>query len=329
MFSRRVLLSAAVFALESVAIHPALGAESAARTYPSKPIRMVVPFTAGSATDIMVRLIGPEMARNWGHQVVVDNRPGAGGAIAGGIVVTAVPDGHTILVTSSAFAGSAALYDNLPYDPLKDFQGVTQLASSSLVLVVAPGLGVKSAKELIALAQQKPGQFSFSSAGIGSGTHYGGERFKLAARIDAVHVPYKGTPEALNDTVGGRVQYSMTSILPSVPLIKSGRLLALAVSTPYRAAPLPDVPTFAELGLPDAECDGWYGVFVQPRTPRSIVNALSKEIARILELPDVQEKIAAQGARVKHSTPEAFDTMVRAEILLRRKIFGASGAKAE
>lgn len=329
MFGHRVLLPAVVVALAGVAMHPALGAESAARTYPNKPIRMVVPFTAGSATDIMARMIGPEMARNWGQQVVVDNRPSAGGAIAGSIVATAAPDGHTILVTSAVFAGSAALIEKLPYDPLKDFQGVTQLASTPFVLVVAPSLGVKSTKELIALAQQKPGQLTFASAGIGSGTHYAGERFKLAAKIDAVHVPYKGTPEALNDTVGARVQYSMTSILPSVPLIKSGRLLALAVSTAHRAVPLPDVPTFAELGLPDAECDGWYGAFVQSRTPRSIVNALSREIARILELPEVQERIAAQGATVKHSMPEAFDTMVREEILLRRKIFGASGAKAD
>jgi tripartite-type tricarboxylate transporter receptor subunit TctC len=170
---------------------------------------------------------------------------------------------------------------------------------------------------------------SFSSSGIGSGTHYAGERFKLAAKIDALHIPYKGTPEALNDAVGGRVQYTLSSVLPAVPLIKSGRLLAFAVTTPLRAVPLPDVPTVAELGLPDAECDGWYGAFVQSRTPRSIVMALSREIGRILDLPEVQEKIIALGATVKHSTPDVFDAMVSEEIVLRRKIFGASGAKAQ
>lgn len=253
MFGCRVFRSAAVLTVAGFAIHLALGAEPAARAYPNKPIRMVVPFTAGSATDMMARLIGPKMAENWGQQVVVDNRPSAGGAIAGSIVATAAPDGHTILVASAVFAGSAALYDKLPYDPVADFQGVTQLASTPFVLIVAPGRGVKSLKELI----------------------------------------------------------------------------ALAVTTPQRAAPLPDVPAVAELGLPEAECDGWYGAFVQSKTPRSIVNALSLEIARILELADVQEKIIALGATINHSTPEAFDKMVRAEILLRRKIFGASGAKVE
>ncbi|HSQ03962.1 MAG TPA: tripartite tricarboxylate transporter substrate-binding protein, partial [Burkholderiales bacterium] len=170
MLNRRALCCAAAFAFSQFLLAPVSGAESA---YPTKPIRIVVPFSAGSATDIMARLIGPEMTKSWGQQIVVDNRPSGGGTIAGGIVATAVPDGYTILLSSSAYAASAALYDNLPYDALKDFHGVTQLGSSPMVLVVAPSLGVKSAQELIALARQKPGQFSFSSAGIGSGTHYG------------------------------------------------------------------------------------------------------------------------------------------------------------
>jgi len=327
MFSQRVLWSAAVFALAHFLVQPTLGAASGVAGYPSKPIRFVVPFTAGSATDILARLIGSEINKNWGQQIVVDNRPSGGGTIAGSIVASAAPDGYTILMSSSAFAASAALYDNLPYDALKDFHGVTQVASSSMVLVVAPSLGVKTAQELIALAQQKPRQLSFSSAGIGSGTHYGGERFNLAAKIQAVHVPYKGTPESLNDIIAGRVQYSVASIVPAVPLIKSGRLTALAVSTSYRAAALPDVPTVAEIGVPDAECDGWYGVFVQRRTPPAITTALSREIGRVLGLPDIQEKIVAQGGQAKPSTPEAFDAYVRSEILTRRKVFSAAGVK--
>ncbi len=329
MLSRQLLLAAAVFAIVRFAIQPALGAELALSGYPSKPIRMVVPMTAGSATDTMARLIGPKMAENWGRPVVVDNRPSAGGTVAGTIVASAAPDGHTLLMASAIFAGSAALYDTLPYDPLRDFQGITQLASTPFVLVVPPGLGVKSVKELIALARRKPGQLSFSSSGIGSGNHFAEERFKLAAKIDALHVPYKGTPEALNDAVAGRVQYTMSTTLLAVPLIKSGRLVALAVTTPQRATPLPDVPTMSESGLPEAECDGWYGAFAQSRTPRSIVNALSQEIGRILELPEVQERVTALGVTVHHSTPEVFDKMVREEIVMRRKSFGASGAKAD
>ena len=329
MLSRRVLLSIAVFGVAGFAIQAVPGAESGLRAYPSKPIRMVVPTAAGSATDTLARLIGSNMAESWGHQVVVDDRPSAGGTIAGTIVATAAPDGHTLLVAAGAFAGSAALYDKLPYDPLRDFQGITQLASTPMVLVVSPSLGVKSVKELIALARQKPGQLSFSSAGIASGTHYGGERFKLAAKIDVVHVPYKGSPAALNDVIGGRVQFMVSSILPAVPLIKSGRVVALAVTTPQRAAPLPDVPTVGELGLPEAQCDGWYGVFAQSRTPRSIVNALSEEIGRILDLRQVQEKITALGAMAHRSTPEALDKMMREEIVLRGETFRASGAKVE
>jgi tripartite-type tricarboxylate transporter receptor subunit TctC len=192
--------------LASVALPVAAGA--AAQPFPTKPIRVVVPFTAGSATDILARLIGPKLLESWGQQVVVDNRPSAGGTVAGVIVATATPDGHTLMLTSSGFAGSAALYAKLPYDTLKDFAGVTQIASTPLLLVVGPGLGVKNVRELIALAQQKPGQINFGSSGIGSGTHYAGEFFKLTAGIDVVHVPYKGTPEAISDTMAAFNSFS-------------------------------------------------------------------------------------------------------------------------
>jgi len=301
----------------------------AAQWAPSKPIRMIVPFTAGSATDIVARMIGPKILENWGQPVVVDNRPSAGGTVAGGIVAKAAPDGHTLMFTSSQFAGSAALYSKLPYDPLRDFTGITQIADAPFILVVAPGLGVKSVKELIALAQQKPGQINFGSSGIGSGTHYAGERFKLSARIDVVHVPYKGTPEALNDTVAGRVQYMVSALPPSVPLIKSGRLLALAVTTAQRTPSLPDVPTIADAGLHGAECFGWYGVFAPSKTPQAIITALSRGLTGILEQPDLRERIISQGVIPKPTTPEEFDRMVRGEIQLRKKIFGASGAKVE
>lgn len=181
-----------------------VAAGAGAQAFPSKPFRIVVPFTPGSASDILARMIGPKMLENWGQQVVVDNRPSAAGVVAGEIVAKALPDGYTLMVTSSAFAGSAALGMKLPYDSVKDFIGISQIVSTPLAVVVGPALGVRSLKDLIALAKQNPGKINFASSGIGSGTHYAGELFRLAAGIDAVHVPYKGTPEALNDTVAPR-----------------------------------------------------------------------------------------------------------------------------
>ena len=299
------------------------------QAYPTKPIRMVIPFTAGSQTDMLARLIGPKMLESWGQQVIVDNRPGAGGSVAGNIVVNASADGYTLMLSSSAFATSAALGLKLPYDPLKDFAGVTQVAISTNVWVVSPSLGVKSANELIALARQKPGQINFASAGIGSGTHYIGELFKLAANIDVVHVPYKGTPEALTDTMAGRVQYYISPIMPALPLIRSGRLLALAVTNAQRAPLLPDVPTLAEAAVPGWQYDGWFGLWAHAKTPHKIINVVSSEVARILELPDVKERIVSQGGVPKSSTPEELNRLVRTEVETRGKVLKASGARAD
>jgi tripartite-type tricarboxylate transporter receptor subunit TctC len=300
-----------------------------AQPYPSKPIRIVVPFTPGSASDILSRLIGPKMSEAWGQQVVVDNRPSAGGTVAGEIVARATPDGHTLMLTSSAFAGSAALYDKLPYDSVKDFSGISQVAETALVLVVAPSLNVKSAKELLALARAKPGYLTFASSGIGSGTHYGSELFKMAAGINVVHVPFRGTPEGITDTVAGRVHYYLTPLLPVMPLIKAGRLLPLGVTTAARQPLMPDVPTLAEAALPGFQYDGWFGVFTQSKTSRKTVNQLSREIARILALPEIRDRIASQGATARSSTPEAFDKLVHAEIVTRKKVFKAAGVKPE
>ncbi len=320
----------ALFSVAALLLAAGIAADCAAQQpYPNGPIRMVVPFTPGSASDILARLIQPKLLESWSQQIVVDNRPSAGGTVAGSIVATAVPDGYTLMLTSSGFAGSAALYDRLPYDSVKDFSGVTQVVSTPLVLVVAPGLGARSTKELIALARQKPGQFNFSSSGIGSGTHYAGELFKLAAGINTVHVPYRGTPEAINDVISGRIQFMVAPALPAMSLVKSGRLLALAVTTKERLALLPDLPTIAEAALPGFEYDGWYGIFAPSKTPRTIINKISIEVARILKLPDVAEKILATGAVPKFSTPAGFDKLVRGEIVMRGKVFKAAGAKPD
>jgi len=300
-----------------------------AQAYPTKPIRIVIPFTPGSASDILARTIGPKMSETWGQQVVVDDRPSAGGTVAGEIVARATPDGHTLMLTSSAFAGSAALYDKLPYDSVKDFSGVSQVAETALVLVVAPSLGVKSAKELIALARAKPGYLTFASSGIGSGTHYGSELFKMAAKIEVVHVPFRGTPEGITDTVAGRVHYYLTPLLPVMPLIKAGRLLPLGVTTAARQPLMPDVPTLAESVLPGFIYDGWFGVLTQSRVPRKTVNQLAREIARILDLAEIKDRIASQGATARSSTPEAFDKLVHGEIVTRKKVFKAAGIKPD
>ena len=321
-----------LLALAAAGISAVAGAQATPKdaSYPTRPVRIVVPFTAGSATDIIARIVGPKLSERWGRPVVIDNRPSAGGIIAFTIVAEAAPDGHTLLVTGSNFAGSVALFaGKLPFDAIKDFSGITQFATTPLVLVVGPSLGVKSVKELIALARERKGQLNFASTGIGSGPHYGAELFKLAAGIGAVHVPYRGSPETLTDVMSGRVQFVLSPVLAATPLIRSGRVLALGVTTVDRAPALPDVPTIAEAGLPNFEYQGWYGMLAPGRTPRPIVNLLNADAGRVLDLPESRERITGLGAAVKRSTPEAFDKLVHEEIATRTKVWKAAGVKAE
>lgn len=300
-----------------------------AAEFPSRPIRLIVPFTPASSADILARMVGTKLAESWGQQVVVDNRPSAGGTVAGGIVANSTPDGHTLMVTSSAFAGAAALYEKLPYDPHKDFTGVTLIVLTPVLLVTTPNTPVKTVKDLIALAQQKPGHLSFGSSGIGSGTHYAGELFNSVANIKAIHVPYRGSPEVLTDVISGRIQYAMSPMLTATPVLRTGRLLALGVTSPRRLAMLPEVPTIAEAGLPGFVYEGWFGVFGPARMPRALTERLNKEIGRIVMLPENQERIARDGSIAKTSTPEEFDKLVRNEIITRTKIFKAAGAKVQ
>jgi tripartite-type tricarboxylate transporter receptor subunit TctC len=318
--------------LAAAGVSVGVGAQPATTesAYPARPVRIVVPFTPGSATDIIARVVAPRLAERWGRPVVIDNRPSAGGIVACTTVAEATPDGHTLMVTGSNFAGSAALYaGKLPYDAVRDFSGITQFATTPLVLVVAPSLGVKSVKEFLALAREKKGQLNFGSTGLGSGPHYGAELFMLAAGIGAVHVPYRGSPESLTDLMAGRVHFILSPVLAASPLVKGGRLLALGVTTTYRAQAMPDVPTIAEAGLPGFEYQGWYGMLAPGKTPRKIVNLLSAEVGGILDLPETRERIANQGAAARRSTPEAFDKIVREEIATRTKVWKAAGVKVE
>ncbi|MCC7486437.1 MAG: tripartite tricarboxylate transporter substrate binding protein [Burkholderiales bacterium] len=319
----------ALTALALVAAVPARAAPGGAILPGDKPVRIIVPFTAGSATDVMARLVGPRMGEIWGRQVVVDNRPSAGGIVACTIVAEAAPDGHTVLITGSNFAGSAALYSKLPFDPVKDFSGISQFASTPLVLVVSFGLKVKSVKELIALAKAKPGQLNFASTGLGSGPHYGAALFNLRVGISAVHVPYRGSPETLTDLVAGRVQYLLSPVLAASPLVKGGKIQALIVTTPYRAGALPDVPTPAEAGIPQFEYQGWYGMLVPSRMPRALVNRFGKDAAQVIAQPEVKERIASLGGLAKSSSPEEFDKLVHEEITTRRAVWKAAGVKVE
>jgi len=301
----------------------------AAQNFPTKPVRLIVPFTAGSATDQLARRIAPKLSDDWNQQVVVDNRPGAGGVVGAGIVAKSTSDGYTLLMHSIAFAMSAALYSKLPYDPFKDFTGVSQIAIGTGLIVVAPALGVKSVKELIALAKQKPGQLTFGTSGVGSGTHLNGEQFRFAAGIDVVHVPYKGVPEPLIDTMSGRIDYFLSPLVPALPFIRDGRLLALAVSTAQRTSVLPDVPTIAEAALPGYEFQAWFGVFAPAGTPRPVVDQISREIARIVYLPDIKKQFLNQGEEGKPSTPEEFTRFIRAEIEKYSKVVKLAGIRVE
>lgn len=306
-----------------------IGVAHSQPTFPTKPVRMVVAFTAGSETDYFARLLAQKLSDLWGQQVIVDNRPGAGGILASGVVAAAPGDGYTLFMNSMAHAITPAVYSKLPYDTLRDFSAVSQVAGVPNVLVVAPVQGVKTVKELIALAKQKPAQITFGSAGIGSGMHINGEQFRLAAKIEVVHVPYKGAPEALADLLAGRIHYVFSPIGLALPLVKDKKLLALAVSTASRSPELPDVPTVAEAALPGFEFDTWYGLFAPAATPRLLVARVSEDVARILSLPDIKERLTARGAVPKASAPDEFDKFVRAEVEKLASIVKAAGVEAK
>ena len=305
------------------------GAAQSQSSFPTKPVRMIVAFTAGSETDYFARIVGQKLADQWGQQVVVDNRPGAGGVLASSIVATAAGDGYTLFMHSMAHVITPAVYSKLPYDTLRDFSAVSQVAGVPNVLVVTPAQGVRTVKDLIALAKQRPAQVTFGSAGVGSGMHINGEQFRLAADISVVHVPYKGGPEALNDLQGGRIQFVFSPIGLALPLVKDKRLIALGVSTATRAPALPDVPTVAEAGLPNFEFDTWYGLFAPGSATRPLVSRISADVVRVLGLPEVKERLAARGAVPKPSSPAEFDQFVRADIHKLGRIVKAAGVKAQ
>jgi tripartite-type tricarboxylate transporter receptor subunit TctC len=284
-----------------------------AATYPSKPIRVIVPFTPGSATDVMARIVGERLNTAWGQPVVVDNRPGAGGTIGIRETARAEPDGYTLVVVSSGHAVNHVLYKDLQYDTLKDFAGVALLGTLPSVLIVPPSLGVNSVKELVAMLKAKPGEYNFATAGVGSGAHVSSEKFNFATGVKAVHVPLKGTPPILTETMAGRIQYAWVPAVSSMGQIKDGKLKALAVSTPKRIDALPDVPTIAEAGFPDGESNFWVAMLAPAKTPRDIVTKLNAEVNRALQSPEVKERLAKLGTESMAMTPEQLDKFLAAE----------------
>jgi tripartite-type tricarboxylate transporter receptor subunit TctC len=297
--------------------------------YPVKPIRIVVGVTPGGGPDITARFIAQKLAESWPQNVVVDNRPGAGGTIAAQLVAHSNPDGYTLLSVSSAHAVAPAIYARLPYDPRKDFAGITLTASSKYLLVVAPALGVKSLADLIALAKARPGQLNFSSAGVGSGTHFAGEQLKSMAAINVVHVPFKGIPEALTETMSGRVQFFMAPIANAVNLVKEGKLAALGVTSLQRDPLVPDVPTVSEAGVPGYQSRLWFGLLTSRQTPRAIVAKLNGEITRLLRASELRSRWAPIGLDPEPTTPEQFDKLIIDEIAAFTSIARAANIKAE
>jgi len=319
--SRRRFLGLAGAALATPAL-PRLGA---AQSWPSKPIRAIVPFSAGSTIDIIGRIVAEPLAVALGQPVVVENRGGAGGTIGSYMVAQAPADGHTILIHASAHSAAPAAYPKAPYDTANDFSGVALFGSVPNVTVIAPSKGIKTLKELAEAA--KKGKFTFASAGVGSATHWAAERLRLAAGFDATHIPFRGGPEALTEVMTGRVDFMSIGISSGLPLIRDGRLIPLAVSTMKRSAALPDVPTTTEAGYKDSDYTFWNGMLVSAKTPRPIVERLNAEVQKVLALPAVQQKFAPQAIEAMPLTPAEFDALIKKEVESNLAIVKAAGLK--
>ena len=300
-------------------------AAHAQTAWPNKPIRVIVPFAAGSTTDIIARAIADKMGASLGQTLIIDNRGGASGTIGQMAVAAAAPDGYTIMVHSSSHTVSPSTFAKLPFDTLGDFAGITPISSTPNVLVISPSKNIKSLQALLAAAKAKPGAMNFASAGQGSATHLNAEKFKMAAGIDALNIPFKGSAEAVTEVLAGRVDYYFSPIAPVIGQIKEGQLLALAVGSPRRASALPDVPTTAEAGVPGSEFNFWIGMMAPAKTPRDIVNRLNEEVVKALASPEVKERFAKLGADAWTMKPEQFDAYLKEEIRTNAVLVKAAG----
>jgi tripartite-type tricarboxylate transporter receptor subunit TctC len=302
---------------------------SAAAEFPARPVRFVVPYTPGAINDFIARLIGQKLAIAWGQQVIVDNRAGGGTTIGTDIVAKSAPDGHTLLLTATAFAINAAFYPKLPFDTVRDFAPVTQIGSAPMLLAINAQLLVKNVKDLVALAKARPGQLAYGSTGSGGSAHLMGEMFKSMAGIDVAHVPYKGLAPALTDVMSGQLSYTFGTQLALEGPLKSGRVRALATTGKTRLRTTPDLPTIAESGYPDYAMTAWWGVAVAARTLPALVKRLHDDVVRVLGEPDVRERFAGQGIEIAATTPAEFTRFVREEIERWGSAVRQSGAKPD
>ncbi len=296
-----------------------------AQTWPDKPVHIVVPLTAGSATDAMARVVGQKLQEQFGQSFVIDNKPGAGGTIGMGAVARAKPDGYTLLVQSSSFTITPITYPNTPYNAQRDLTGITPIALLPQVLVVAPGRGIASVKDLIAAAKARPGALTYGSAGLGTANQLNAERFRVGAGIDALHVPFKGTPEVINELLGGRIDYFFCPINICLPLINDKRMVALGMGSSKRSAVLPDLPTTVELGVPESDYNFWVGLFAPSATPREIVVRLHAQTLRALDNPAVRESLAKLGAERNPMEIKAFNAELAREIAANAALVKAAG----
>jgi tripartite-type tricarboxylate transporter receptor subunit TctC len=302
---------------------------AAAQEWPVKPVRAIIAFTPGSATDIAGRIVAEKLGGVLGHPVVAENRVGAGGTIGANAVAKADPDGYTILFNSSAQASNPAIYSQLPFDTFKDFIHVTAIAGQPNVVVVNPDRGYKTLKDVVDAAKAKPGQLNYAHAGIGSGTHLNSEKFRLAAGIDIVSIPHKGTPEALNDVLAGRVEYYFCPITAALAQVKGGKVVALAVSSPKRSPMLPDVPTTIEAGYPNSDYLLWVGMWLPAKTPAPIAQKLHAATVKVLGDPEVKDRLAKLGAEPMPMTMPEFEAFMRKEVDDALRIAKAAGIKPQ
>jgi len=301
------------------------GSASAADPYPTKPIRVIVPFGAGSTTDIIARAITDKMSQSLGQTLVIENRGGASGTIGQQAVASAAPDGYTIMIHSSSHTVSPSTFAKLPFDTLRDFAGVTPISTTPNVLVVSPSKNFKDLKGLLDYAKTNPGKMNFASAGQGSATHLNAEKFKLAAKIDTLNIPFKGSADAVTEVMSGRVDYYFSPIAPVIGQIKEGHLVPLAVGSPARASALPNVPTTAEAGVPGSEFNFWIGMLAPAKTPRAVVQKLHDEVAKALATPEVKERFVNLGVDPWLLQPQQFDAYIRDEIKSNAVLVKAAG----
>ena len=309
----------------------ALGTAGAiAQTYPSKPLRLIVPFPAGGAVDISARALGAELTKSLGQQVVVENRLGAGGNIAAEAAARSAPDGYTLfMATSAILAVNPVLYAKVPFDPIKDFAPVSVVASAANILIVHPSLPAHSIPELIALARAHPGKYTYGSSGTGTSTHLAAELFKMLAGVDLLHIPYKGGPPSLADLVAGQVNMIFELVPTATPMIRSGKVRALGVASTRRSPVLPDVPVIGEMGLPGYESTIWFGIVVPTGTPSPLVTRLSAAIADAVKQPDMRDRLTSMGYEVSSTTPERMAELVREEMPKWARVVKAAGARVD